>query len=184
MKTFFSFFFFLFYLLFLFSCSNTPKENSLDERQTMIAQIDSVGKKMFDKKTMQFDKELAFKGISLYKDFAAKFPNDSLSAEYLFRMADLQRGVGDNRGAILTFADICKKYPDYKRIPDCIFLQGYYYQEFFNDTTSAKYYYNELISKYPSNGFVDDAKALMNMFGKSEEQIIKEFEQKQSAQKK
>ncbi len=174
----------LLFIVYCFSSCSSGTKKETNERAAMISSIDSLGKKMFDKQTMQFDKNLAFKGISSYDEFVKKFPNDSLSAEYLFRKADLQRGVGDNRGAIITLGDICKKYSTYKNNPECIFFQGYYYQEFFNDTTSAKYYYNELISKYPTNGFVDDAKALMGMFGKSEEQIIKEFEQKQNAQKK
>ena len=161
---------------FIFSCGSGNKANS--EREKMISQIDSIGKKMFDKTNMQMDKNLADKGILAFKDFAAKYPDDSLSAEYLFRMADLQRAVNDSRSAIMTLADICKKYPDYKKVPDCIFLQGYYYQEFFNDTISAKSFYQNLIAKYPNHAFVDDAKAMMSMFGKSEEEIIMGFEKK------
>lgn len=172
------------YLYFLPSCSNPKGENAQDERQKIILQIDSIGKKMFDKQTMQFDKNLADKGILAFQDFVKKYPDDSLSAEYLFRSSDLQRAVGDNRNAIMTLADICKKYPKYKKIPECLFLQGYYYQEFFNDTVSAKQFYQELIAKYPTHAFVDDAKALMNMFGKSEADIIKGFEKKDSEKKK
>ncbi|MBI3500810.1 MAG: tetratricopeptide repeat protein [Bacteroidetes bacterium] len=167
----------LFAVYCLSSCSNNSKE--MDEKQSMIAQIDSINKKMFDGQNMTLDKELASKEISSYEDFVKKFSNDSLSPEYLFRAADLQRALNDNIKAIATLADICKNYPNYKRIPDCIFLQGYYYQEFFNDTISAKIFYMELISKYPNHAFADDAKALMSMFGKSDADIIKSFEKKE-----
>ena len=160
----------------LASCSNAPKEN--DEREVLVSRIASINKKMFDKKTMEFDKNLAEKGIAIYGDFAAKFPDDSLTAEYLFRRSDLQRAVGDNQSALKTLSGICNRYPDYKKVPECIFLEGYYSQEFFKDTVAAKQFYQELLSKYPNHPFADDAKALMKMFGKSEEDIIKDFEKK------
>ena len=64
---------------FISSCGSGNKTNS--EREKMISQIDSIGKIMFDKKNMTLDKNLADKGILAYKDFVAKYPDDSLSAE-------------------------------------------------------------------------------------------------------
>ena len=162
-----------------FSFSSGTNDETADAKQKMISQIDSINKMMFDKKSMELDKNLAFKGMTAYQDFVKKYPDDTLSPEYLFRLSDLQRAVGDNGKAIESLAQICKNYPAYKKIPECLFLQGYYYQEFFKDTVSAKGFYQELISKYPTHAFTDDAKALMNMFGKSEEDIIKDFEKKQ-----
>jgi len=166
----------LFAIYFLTSCSSEPEVETSDEKQAMISQIDSINKMMFDKKSMEFDKNLAFKGITVYQDFVKKYPDDTLSAEYLFRLSDLQRAVGDNSKAIESLSKICKEYPSYKKIPECLFLLGYYHQEFFMDTISAKGFYQQLISKYPTHAFADDAKALMSMFGKSEEDIIKSFE--------
>jgi len=162
------------------SCSDTEVR---DERQMMISQIDSLQKRMINPKNMELDKNLAQQGINAYEDFANKYPDDSLSAEYLFRASDLSRGVGDNVKALETLKKICKKYPNYKKIPDCIFLQGYYMQEFFGDTSGAKKYYQELLTKYPNHPFADDAQALVSMFGKSEEQILKEFEKNAEAKK-
>lgn len=175
----------MFVVCCFFSCSSNPEDKTADEKQLMISQIDSINKIMFGKESMEFDKNLAFKGITTYQDFVKKYPNDTLSAEYLFRLSDLQRAVGDNGKAIESLAQICKNYPSYKKIPECLFLQGYYYQEFFKDTVSAKGFYQKLISQYPAHAFADDAKALMSMFGKSEEDIIKSFElqEKAAAQK-
>ena len=176
--------FFAYCLLPIAYClSSCGSQKTNTEREKIISQIDSIGKIMFDKKNMTLDKNLADKGILACKDFVKKYPADSLSPEFLFRMADLQRAVNDNRNAIVSLAEICNKYPDYKKVPDCLFLQGYYYQEFFKDTISAKTFYQELIAKYPTHAFVDDAKAMMSMFGKSEEEIIKGFEKQQSAKK-
>ena len=174
----------LFTVYSLASCTSGKKDAASDEKQTMIAAIDSLQKKMFDHKSMELDKSLALQGIAAYTNFVNKYSDDSLSAEYLFRVSDLARAVGDNNKAINSLDQICKKYPTYKKIPECIFLQGYYFQEFFNDTVRAKEYYNQLLAKYPNHAFADDAKALMSMFGKSDEEMIKEFEKKAGEKKK
>ena len=165
------------------SCSSTPKEEATNERNALIAQVDSLQKKMVNSQTMELDKNLAVKGIAAYVDFVAKYPQDSLCAEYLFRASDLSRGVGDNPKSIDLLKQICQKYPDYNKIPDCIFLQGYYYQEFFKDTNTAKQFYQELLAKYPNHAFADDAQALMSTFGKTDEQMIKEFEERAKTKK-
>jgi TolA-binding protein len=177
----------LFTVYFFSSCSSNKSGDAAgntQEKQELIAQIDSLQAKMFDQKSMELNKELAVKGVAAYQDFVKKFPEDTASAEYLFRLSDLSRALGDNANAIQYLDRICKNYPTFKKIPECLFLQGYYYQEYFKDTVQAKSYYTRLITKYPTHAFVDDAQALMKMFGKSEEDIIKDFEKKDAEKKK
>ena len=82
--------------------------------------------------------------------------------------------LGDTAKSMEYLAKLCKTYPDYKRVPESLFLQGYYYQD--RDSSQAKYFYNQLITKYPTHAFVDDAQALLRMFGQTEEDIVKGFE--------
>lgn len=168
---------------FVSSCSSDVPVGS-DEREQLIAQIDSLHSKMVNPQTMELNKTLATQALTAYDDFAKKFPDDSLNAEYLFRASDIARGLGNYAKAMEGLKEICNKYPNYKKVPESIFLQGYYMQEFFGDTLAAKEFYKTLIKKYPDHPFADDAKALMSMFGKSEADIIKEFEEKAKSQKK
>jgi tetratricopeptide (TPR) repeat protein len=165
-------------LLSLFSCSLNKSEKNAEDRRSLVARIDSLNRKMFSAQSMELNRDLAAQGIVACQDFVSKFPDDSLAAEYLFRLSDLSRAVGDNKKAIEYLSRISTKYPAFKKNPECIFLQGYYYQEYFNDTIKAHYFYEQLFAKYPTHAFVADAKALMKMFGKSEEEIIKNFENK------
>lgn len=166
------------------ACSSDKSSEVFDERAALKASIDSLEKTLFDQTSMELNQALAMKELGLYQEFVNKFPADSLSPEYLFRSSDLSRALGDNVKAIEYLKQVCKSYPDYKKIPESLFLQGYYYQEFFGDTTQAKSFYMQLISKYPDHAFVDDAKALMQMFGKSDEDMIKSFEKKEEVSKK
>jgi tetratricopeptide (TPR) repeat protein len=165
-------------LLTILSCSSNKSKKNAEDRRILVARIDSLHGKMFSAQSMELDRSLAAQGIAACQDFVSRFPEDSLSAEYLFRLSDLSRAVGDNKKAIEYLSRISTKYPSFKKNPECIFLQGYYYQEYFNDTIKAQYFYEQLFAKYPTHAFVDDAKALMKMFGKSEQEIIKGFETK------
>ena len=172
---------------FFLSCSSGKQEGAVDpaEKENLITHIDSLKGKIFNSKTMELDKILAAKAIVAYLDFVNKFPDDSIqSAEYLFLAADIERGMGDYGKAIGHLGQICKGYPSFKKIPECLFLQGYYYQDFFKDSVHAKEFYIQLISKYPDHGFADDAKELMKTFGKTDEDIIKEFEKRDAEKKK
>ena len=170
---------------FFSSCSsNKDGSGSPEERKTLLMRIDSLQEKMFDPTSMELDKVLAGKQINACQEFIQKFPEDTACAEYLFRSSDLARALGRNADAIKYLDEICKTHPDFRKIPECLFLQGYYYQEYFNDTIQAKTFYMQLISKYPKHAFVDDAQALMKMFGKSEQDIIRDFEKKDQEKKK
>ena len=180
-------YFFLFYLLVVIcGCSSNQESgiSAVEEKQALIAQIDSLHQLMFNQQSLELNKNIGAQAISAGNKFVEKFPEDSMCAEYLFRISDLSRGMGDHKKAIESLNRICKEYPKFKKIPECLFLQGYYYQDFFGDTTQARNYYNELIAKYPTHAFVDDAQALMGMFGKSEQDIIKSFEEKEQYKRK
>lgn len=180
-------YFFLFCLLFvMYACSSNQEQDisAAEEKQALGTKIDSLHQLMFNQQSMELNKDVAAQAILAEGSFVEKFPEDSMCAEYLFRISDLSRGMGDYKKAIESLNKICKEYPAFNKIPECLFLQGYYYQDFFGDTVQAKNYYNELISKYPTHAFADDAHALMNMFGKSEQDIIKSFEEKEQQAKR
>lgn len=163
----------------LFSCGSESEKAASDDRTRFISRIDSLERSMVDSATMQLNAELAAQGVNAYQDFINAYPTDSLTPHYLFRLSDLlAHGTGDFARSIECLKMIVKNYPDFKRYPDCIFLQGYYYQEFFRDSVSAKEYYKEFLSKFPEHPFADDAQAMLSMFGKTDAQILEMFEGK------
>lgn len=157
-----------------FSCSSDPDKQT-DERSQLILKIDSIGKKMFNPANMEFNPNLASEGINAFNEFIQKFPKDTLVPEYLFRMSDLYRASGNYSKAIEALAEICNKHKNYRKVPESLFLQGFYFQEYLKDTANARHYYRELISKYPNHDFADDAQVLLT---KTEDEILKSIEQK------
>ena len=73
-------------------------------------------------------------------------------------------------------------YPDFDKTPQCLFLKGYIYENNLGDLDMAKSLYEEFLQKYPDDDFADDAEVSIKNLGKTPEQLIKEFEEKQKAQ--
>lgn len=156
-------------------CGNDRK---MEERAQRIAEIDSLSKIMFDKQNTKLDIDIAKKEIAAYREFVNKLPDDTLSPKYLYLLSDLARGIQDYNNSIQCLSEICEKYPKFKKVPECIFLHGFYLQEYIHDTLSAKVFYTKLIEQYPNHPFAKDAKVLISQFGKSDEELVKEFQQK------
>jgi TolA-binding protein len=79
--------------------------------------------------------------------------------------------------AIEFFERLRSEYPDYPRTADALFLEAFVYDDQVKDYAKAGELYRLFIEKYPNHPFAKDAEASLNMLGKSNEDLIKEFEE-------
>lgn len=124
-----------------------------------------------------FNDSLADITLTAYLDFVDHFPQDTLSAEYLFKAADLYRAKHEFDKAIAAFEKVGKEYPDFKKVPQTVFLQGFIYENDLKDLPKAKERYEYFISNYPEHPLARDVQFSLNNLGKTPEQIIQEFQQ-------
>lgn len=129
----------------------------------------------------KFDEKLAFDVIKSYEEFVQKYPKSKASPEMLLKSADLHRAMKSYTTALETYKRIETDYPDFEKIPQVIFLEGFVYENELYKLEKAKERYEFFLSKYPSHELADDVKFSLQNLGKSPEEIIKEFEQKQPA---
>jgi len=161
-------------VILLVSSCGTSKERSEEK-------IASMEERLFNSEN-GFSKAGADSLIQLYQDFAAAYPNDSLSPTYLFKAASVAMNLQDGSTALELFDRIRESYPDYDRAPLCLFFKGYVQENLMGDIDKARETYQLFIDTYPDHDFVDDAQASINNLGKSPEQMIREFEEQQKAQ--
>lgn len=117
--------------------------------------------------------------VALYKEYADKFKEDTASAEYLFRAADLLNGIGDYKAAIKLYAQ-CSANNNFKKQPIALFLQGFIYENNLGDMINAKRIYEEFILKYADNKLAEDAKFSLDNLGKTPDDLFKMFEKNDS----
>jgi TolA-binding protein len=131
-----------------------------------------------DEKGMQTANEL----IAAYIEYAEKFKDSPEAPDYLYKAADISLNTGKSKEALELYNRIIYQYPDYKKVPECLFLVAYIYENFIQNFGKAKEVYELFIAKYPNHDFADDAAISIQNMGKSPEELIRMFEEKNRVQ--
>jgi len=76
------------------------------------------------------------------------------------------------------FNRIIYQYPAYERVPESLFLMGFIYENNLQNFGKAKEIYERFIQRYPDHEFADDAAISIQNLGKTPEELVREFEQK------
>lgn len=117
--------------------------------------------------------------INLYKEYAEKYKEDTISSEYIFKAADILNGIGEYREAIVLYKLVAGK-PDFRKNAVALFLQGFIYENALKDYFQARTVYEEFLKKYPDHPLSDDVNYSIQNLGKSPEELIRAFEEKQA----
>jgi TolA-binding protein len=162
-------FVFIGFVIFGLAACESPKEKSMDAIRSLEAK-DSVF-------TPQNIRELK----SAYLDFANKYPDDDMAPEFMFKAAQRCNVMADHQEALQLFQQIIEKYPKHKISEEALFLQGYIYENSLQDYDKAKQIYADFIKKYPNSELTEDAQYAIQNLGKTPEEILKGFTQKDSS---
>jgi tetratricopeptide (TPR) repeat protein len=168
---------------FFFGCKNGQNDSSAHAaisrdslRAGDIRDIKAVETKL--KNVTTLDTYNANMAITAYTKFAGQFSDDSLSPKFLFKAASLAMSSQQYQRALGFYDSIYAKYPKFNQAPDCIFVEGFIYDSFLKDTAKAHAKYQEVITKFPDNNLAQQAKAAIAALGKTDDELIKEFEEK------
>lgn len=146
-------------------------------KQKMQNDIEAAEQKLRNDSATSPDKQKAADVIHQYLAYADKFQDDSMSAEYLFRAADLTNGIHQPDKAIELYQRI-QRYPTYSKTSVALFLQGFISETELNNIQKAKEYYEKFLKQYPDHKLANDVRITLANLGKSPDELIKEFEVK------
>ena len=167
--------------LLLFSCGNGNQSANGVSRQSCLDSIKAIESKL---KTIQTPDAYTYNhAISIYTRFANNFPNDTMTPGCLFDAANISMSLNQYQRAINFYDTISQKYPTFKRAADCIFIRGFIYNDKLKDTAKARAMYQMVIDKYPHDSIASQARAAISILGKSYDEIIKGFEEKNKNKK-
>jgi tetratricopeptide (TPR) repeat protein len=141
------------------------------------ANITTIEDELFSSDDGFVDKEKAFELVDLYVAFADNYPQDSLAVEYLFKGAEFCLNLGEGQRSIDLYDRVILEYPDFRKVPECMFLKGYVFENYLGDLEQARLIYTLFLQKYPDNEFADDAEISIQNLGKTPEELIKQFEE-------
>ncbi len=116
--------------------------------------------------------------IDLYINFADRFQTDSLSPVYLFKAADISMNIAKFEQSVGLLDRIRANYQNFNKLPDCLFLKAFIFENMLNELKKAEETYKEFLSKYPDDELAASAKAAIENLGIPAETLIKNFEEK------
>jgi len=149
------------------------------EKKKMINRIAAGEAKIFgDSVSTIPDQNTGMEMIQAYTDFANEYPEDTASAEYLFKGAEIAMNMKMSAMAIEYYRRIIDSYPSYSRVAYCLFLQAYILENDLKQYDQATQVYQQVVDKYPNHVLAKDARASIQNMGKPIEELIREWEQK------
>lgn len=157
-------------LKYLFICSFSIvllMVSCTSEKEQITKDINGLEENVFIDQ-FKVDTSTAIQLIGLYGTYANKFAEDSSSAVFLFRGAELSARLGNHVQSINLFKKVCTEHPNFSERPIALFKIGFY-SENIKDFESASVYYKKFIQEYPENEFADDAAALLKNLGQPDD---------------
>lgn len=164
----------LFYILALItvilaSCSS--------EKEKLYSEIKSIEKTLFaDDKGLNDSIALIY--AEKCDNYTKTYRDDANSAELLFKSAEVLSGLGKHEIAIRRFQDLYNIYPNYKKRPESIFICGFIFDTYLQDKVNADFHYRKFMKEYPNHKLYQEAKIALENSGKTADELVREFEEK------
>jgi tetratricopeptide (TPR) repeat protein len=151
-------------------------------RQAHLARIDSLEQVLAVDPDVVKHMKTANALIGEIETFAKTYPSDSTALELLMKAGEIARGLGKYDKAIELLSMVWVKHPKHRLAPPALFLQGFIYDNDLSDSTLAVQHYREFLLRYPEHELAPQVQTLMEVVGKSPEELIKTFEQRRAEQ--
>ena len=164
--------------LSVFSCQ--PK---IAEKNILVSRIDTLEYHIYESGEKLLDNRKPKEVSVLYKEYATKYPKDSISVKYLFKAAQVEVGLGENLIAIHTLDTLIIRYPNAEIIPNVLQFKAFIYDDRLDRVNKASETLDIIIKDYPNCDIINNVKAYKATLGKSPEQIILEMEKKNNNKK-
>jgi outer membrane protein assembly factor BamD (BamD/ComL family) len=155
-------------LLLMVGCTN-PQQKMKDVINEKEAEFGVLSEQ-------QMSKEKADPMIKLYLDFVAQYQDDTISADYLFKSAELSAKSAQFEQAVDLYGRV-QRFPNFRKTPTALFLQGFIMENDLHKPQIAKSYYEKFLSKYPNHPLAKDVRLVIQSLELSPEELVKQFEQ-------
>lgn len=135
---------------------------------------------IFNEATGVINQQYADEFIRLAEQYGNLLPNDKQTPAWLFQAGEMAGALHRYEQTLALYERINKDFPNYEKASQVLFMRAFTLDSELNRLEEAKVLYEEFLQKYPKDDFADDAQFLLNNLGKSEEELIRAFQQKQN----
>jgi TolA-binding protein len=177
-------------LIFFSSCQTEAEKAKEKAKQDSIAGAALYAKNIHivdsAEKLMAADKDYnmthAMGMLKVYNEFIKKYPQDTLTAEYLFRAADLSIGAKQFTQGVNYLETILDQHKGYRKYMDACWVAAVVYDTYLEDVNHggdrAKQLYEFIIAKYPGTSYAEQSKVLIQYIGKPDSVLVNDVMRK------
>jgi len=148
------------------------------DKQKQIETIAKAESELINDTSLMLNPEKGKAMKELYLKFANKYPDDTISANYLFNAADLSIGLHDSKSTVEILDRLLTTYPKSPKCASALFLQAFIYDTELKMVDSAKVKYKEFVQRFPSDPLAQSAEATLMQLesGISDEELVRQFQ--------
>lgn len=157
-----------------------PNDSAADSHAIMITKIEAFHTQMSMSKN--YNPQDALTAMRMYSDFATKYPDDTLTPEYLFLASDLATGTGNYQQAAEYLETILSRYTTYRKYEDAMFAAALVYDSYLENVNHggdrAIQLYEQVEAKYPDSYYAEQSKVLKTYVGKPDSVFFNDVRRK------
>ena len=127
------------------------------------------------------NRQNALKFVDGTEAFALSLPDHEGTPDFLYKAAEVARSLRTMPKAMALYDWILDKYPNHDKGPTTLFIKGFLLEQEFGQEDEARLVFEKFLQMYPEHEMASSAKFLLNNMGKSDEEILKEIEEKRKA---
>lgn len=176
----------------VFACNNVQQDSESEKERYIplenmnINSLDAeIAKreKALNEDTNSVNQQLAANLMEAYAIYGERFSSYEGAADRMFKAGELAMGLGHKVQAIKYFDKVYNDFKDYEKRPYALFMKAFVLENQAMEYDRAKETYEIFLEEFPNHAMADDAQySILNM-GKSPEELIKEFEKRDSLEK-
>lgn len=159
-----------FCLIFLFSACKNEQEKKYEQVLTIEKSLSSERNAANDSIALVF--------IRIADEYVKSYKSDPRSSEILFKTGQVLNGLGNYPVSIRKFQEVFLLFPNSAKASESMFICGFINENNLHNYKEAEYYYRKFIKQYPQHPLAKDAKFALTNLGKTPEEMVREFEQK------
>ena len=159
-----------------------PPPTEIPSQIELQKQIQDMEKVLYAAKVADLNQ--ARKMIRLYDTYYKNYPKDWETPDYLFKAGEISESINQYNQAAKFYNRACYEYNDnFKYRSLVLFRLANVYDYKLNDYVRAKQIYTQVKEQYPKTQLAKDADAAIKMMGRSDQDMVREFERKNGAKK-
>lgn len=155
------------------------KADLTEPRETIVGRIDSLEKVLLHEDVALNDAAAA-QIVKDYLRYQERWPDDPKCPDYLFKAADVMRGMYRVQDACTALDLLVRRYPKSPQAPEALFFAGFMLHNDISEQEKANEFLQRVIEEYPLHPRAVEARQMIQVMGMDEQDLLRYLEEQGS----